>query len=99
MIFVQPRGENRMARQERHQMFRHANRPHAGATAAVRNAKRLVQIQMANVRADETRRSQTDLRVHVRAVHINLSAIRVDAGANVLDAVLEHAVCAGIGDH
>jgi hypothetical protein len=53
MIFFEPRGEHRMARQKRNEMFRHANRPDARSAAAVRNAKRLVQIQMAHVRADE----------------------------------------------
>ena len=80
-------------------MFRHANRPDAGPAAAVRNAKRLVQIQMAHVRADEAGRSQTDLRVHVRAVHINLAAVRVDDFANLADGFLEHAMRAGIRHH
>jgi hypothetical protein len=83
MICFQPRGEHRMARQKVNEMFRHANRPDAGTAAAVRNAKRLVQIQMAHVRADETGRGQTDLRVHVRAVHVNLAAVRVDDFANL----------------
>ena len=81
-----------MAGQKWNQMFRHANRPDARAAAAVRNAKRLVQIQMAHVRADEAGRGQADLRVHVRAVHIDLPAVRVDDLANLADGFLEHAV-------
>ena len=90
---------NRMARQKLDQMFRHANRPDARPAAAVRNAKRLVQVQMADVRADVRRTAQADLRVHVRTVHINLSAVGVDDFANLLDRLLEHAVRGRIGDH
>ena len=61
--------DHRMAGQKLHEMLRHANRAHARAAAAVRNAKCLVQIQMAHVRADVARAAKPDLRVHVRAVH------------------------------
>ena len=40
------------------EMFRDANRPHARAAAAVRDAEGLVQIQVANVRADVAGRRQ-----------------------------------------
>ncbi len=88
-----------MARQKLDQMFRHADRPDARPAAAVRNAKRLVQVQMAHVRADVRRPAQADLRVHVRAVHVNLSAVGVDDFANLLDRLLKHAVRGGIRDH
>ena len=81
-----------MAGQKLHEMFRHANRPDARAAAAVRNAKRLVQIQMADVRADVARAAKADLRVHVRAVHVNLAAVRVDDVADLADGFLENAV-------
>ena len=42
---------------------------------------------------------QADLRVHVRAVHVNLSAVGVDDFANLPDGVLKNAVRARIGDH
>ena len=80
-------------------MFRDANRPDARSAAAVRDAKRFVQIQMADVRADEAGAGEADLRVHVRAVHVNLAAVRVDDFANLADGRLEHAVRAGIRDH
>jgi len=80
-------------------MFRHANRSDARAAAAVRNAKGLVQIQMADVRPDEAGAGEADLRVHVRAVHVNLAAVRVDDFANLADGFLEHAVRGRIGDH
>ena len=73
-------------------MRRHADRPHAGASPAMRNRKRLVQIQMANVRADRCRAGEPDLRVHVCAIHVHLTAEPVRHGADFLYRVLEHAV-------
>ena len=69
-----------------------ADRPHAGAAAAVRNTERLVKVEVADVGADVAGRGEADLRVHIGAVHVNLSAVRVDGGADVLDRGLEHAV-------
>ena len=51
------------------------NRTHARTAAAVRDAKCLVQVQMADVRADVRRAAKSDLGVHVGAVHVNLPAM------------------------
>ena len=48
--------------------------------------ERLVQVQVADVGADRRRARQPDLRVHVRAVHVDLAAVLVDDRADVLDA-------------
>ena len=90
---------DRMAGQKFDEMFRHANRSDTRAAAAVRNAKGLVQIQMADVRADVRRPAQPDLRVQVRTVHVNLSAVGVNDFADVLDGFLKHTVRGRIGDH
>ena len=73
--------------------------PDARAAAAVRDAKCFVQIQMANVGADVARPAETDLRVHVRAVHVNLAAVLMNDLADLPDSVLEDAVRGRIGDH
>ena len=88
-----------MAGQIRRQMRGHADRPHARAAAAVRDAERLVQVQVADVGADRRRAGEPDLRVHVRAVHVDLAAVLVDDRADVLDALLEHAVRRRIRHH
>ncbi len=44
-----------MVRQMRRQMRRDADRSHAGTAAAMRNAERLVQVQMADIGADRAR--------------------------------------------
>ena len=80
-------------------MFGHPDRPHARATAAMRNAKRFVQIQMANIRAVITRTTEPNLGVHVGAIEINLAAVRVHDLANLADGWLKDAVRARIRDH
>ena len=68
-------------------------------TSTVRDAEGLVQVQMADVRADVAGAGQPHLRVHVRAVHVNLPAMGVDDFTNLLARLLEDAVGGRIGDH
>ena len=67
-----------MAGQECLQVLAHADRSNARSASAVRNAEGLVQVQMAHVRSEMARAANTDKRVEVRAVHVNLAAIFVD---------------------
>ena len=66
---------------------------------AMRNAERLVQVQVAHIRADPGRAGQPHLRVHVGAVHVDLPAGLVHRLADRADIHLEHAMRARIGDH
>ncbi len=85
--------------QERGEVGAHADRPHAGAAAAVRNAESLMQIQVRHIRTELGRTGQADQRVHIGAVHIHLPAILVDDVANGAHFGLEHAVRTRVGDH
>ena len=71
---------------------RDADRSHARTATAVRNAKSLVQIEMANIRADIARSAEADLRIHVGAVHVNLTTMRVHDFANLADGGFENTV-------
>ncbi len=84
--------DHRMRRQMRGQMLGDADGSHAGSAAAVRNAERLVEIQVAHIGADVARPAQADLRVHVGAVHVDLAAMLMHDFANLLDGGLEDAV-------
>jgi hypothetical protein len=88
-----------MTGQERGQMRGHADRTHAGAAAAVRDAEGLVQVQVADVGADVARAGEPDLRVHVGAVHVHLAAVLVHDLADLADRFLEDAVCRRVRDH
>ena len=68
------------------------DRPHARTAAPMWNAERLMEIQMTDVSADVGRPAQPDLRIHIGAVHIDLSALSMDDLAKTADAFLEHAV-------
>mmetsp|Transcript_91931 Transcript_91931/g.281295 ORF Transcript_91931/g.281295 Transcript_91931/m.281295 type:complete len:932 (-) Transcript_91931:353-3148(-) len=78
-----------VVRQVRRQVLPDADRPEARAAAAVRDAERLVQVEVAHVGADHAGGSQAQLRVHVSAVHVHLAAVVVDSLAHLLDIVLE----------
>ena len=80
-------------------MRRHPDRAHPGASPAVRNREGLVQVEVADVGPDQRRTGETDLGVHVRPVHVNLSALLVNDLADGADVILEDAVRRGIGDH
>ena len=54
---------------------------------------------MTDVCTDSTRIGQTDLCIHVGAVHVDLAALFMDQGADLADGGLEHAMRRGIGDH
>ena len=76
--------DDRVARQELREVLRDADRPHARAAAAVRDAERLVQVDVADVGADVRRAAEADLRVQVRAVEVHLPAVLVDDRADAL---------------
>ena len=88
-----------MAGQERYEVRFHADRAHAGSAAAVRNAEGLVQVEVADVGAVVAGPRQADLRIHVGAVEIDLTAMAMHDVADFADVLLEHAVRRGIGDH
>ena len=80
-------------------MLAHADRADARAATAVRDAEGLVQVDVRDVGAELARPGDADERVEVRTVEVHLAAVLVDAGADVADAFLEHAVRRGVGDH
>src|SRR5882672_6783374 len=88
-----------MTWQERLQMRPDADRAHARAAAAMRNAEGLVQIEMADIGAVIAGPRQADLRIQIGAVEIDLSAMGVNDLADLADLLLEHAMRRGVGDH
>ena len=89
----------RMAGQERNEMGSHADRSHARTAAAVRNAERLVQVDVADVGPHVGGPGEADLRVHVGPVHVDLPAALVHDLADSLHLLLEDAVGRRVGDH
>src|SRR5690242_21801146 len=73
--------------------------PDARAAAAMRDAERLVQVEMRYVRAEAARRGQPDERVEVRAIDVHLPAVRVHDATDMHDARLEYAVRRRIRHH
>ena len=67
--------------------------------AAVRNAKRLVQINMTDIRPNLRRTAQNHLRIQIRPIHVNLPAVLVNDAADFFDRFLKDTVGRGVGDH
>ena len=88
-----------VAGQERREMRLHGDRTDARAAAAVRDAERLVQVEVRDVGAELAGRREADERIQVRAVDVHLAAVRVHDLADAHDAGLEHAVRRRIRDH
>ena len=59
----------------------------------MRDAECLMQVHVADVAADVAGSGQADKRVQVGAVEIDLAAMVVDQLAQVLHALLKHAMC------
>ena len=88
-----------VARQEGGQMGLHADGTHARAAAAMGDAEGLVQVHVADVGAQFGGAHHADLGIEIGAVEIDLAAMGMDDGADVLDGGFEDAVGGGIGDH
>ena len=61
------------------------DRPDARAAAAVRDAERLVQVQVRHVGAEPARLREADERIQVGAVDVHLAAGVVQQGADLAD--------------
>ena len=85
--------------QERGEVGAHRHGADARSAAAVGDAERLVQVEVADVGAEPARPGEADERVEVGAVDVHLAAVVVDDGAQLADARLEHAVRRRVGDH
>src|SRR5690606_28756184 len=88
-----------MARQVRSEMLAHGDWSHAWSTTAMGDAEGLVQVQVAYVRTELPWAGQTDLSVHVGAIHVHLAAVLVHDIADRHDRLLEHAMRRWIGHH
>src|SRR5450756_393247 len=84
---------------ELNQMLCNGNRANARTAASVRNGECFVQIQVANVGSNAARIGQPNLSVHVSAVHINLSAMRMNNLAQFGDRRLINSVSRWISHH
>ena len=90
---------HRMPGQERCEVRLGRNRADTGASAAVRDAERLVQVEVRDVAAEVAEPREPEHRVEVGAVDVDLSPGVVHGLADVANLVLIHAVRGRVGDH
>ena len=65
----------------------------------MRRSEGLMQVEVADISADESGIGVAYLGVHIRTVHIDLSAVGVDTLAHLADSHLEDTMGGGIGNH
>ncbi len=75
---VGPRSAQRVSGQVRREMRADGDRADTGAAATVRDAERLVQVQVRHVGAEPTRLGEPEQRVEVGTVDVHLAAGVVD---------------------
>ena len=88
-----------IAGQERRQVGTHGDRSNARATATVRDAERLVEVEVAHIGTEAAGTGHADERVEVGAIDVDLPAGIVHRGTDLTDRLLEDAVRRGVGDH
>src|SRR5690606_2813922 len=80
-------------------MFLYADGTHAGTATAVRDCKCLVQVKVTNISTDESGSCESNLSIHVCAIHIDLSTVLVYYLGDFLHSLFVHSVSAGISNH
>ena len=80
-------------------MRRNGHRPDARSAPTVRDAERLVQVEVRDIATETAGLGKTEERVEVGSVDVDLAAVLVHEGAHVADALFVHAVGRGVGDH
>ncbi len=89
----------RVRREEGHQVRSHRHGADPGSTPAVGDAEGLVQVQVRDVPAELSGLGQSEERVQVRPVDVDLAPVLVDQCAHVADAFLVHPVRRGVRHH
>jgi hypothetical protein len=89
----------RIAREKRPEVVAHCHRANSWSATTVRNAERLMQVQVAHVCAEEAWFGYSNEGVQVCTVHVHLATVFVDDIADLSDSRLEHAVRRGIRNH
>ena len=92
-------GQVSVSRKKLGQVGADRDRAHARSAAAVRNAERLVQVEVRDVRTELAGRGEPDERVQVGTVDIDLATALVHDVADITDPRFEHAVGRGVRDH
>ena len=65
----------------------------------MRDTERLVQVEVRNVRANQTGLGNTYQRIHVRPIHVDLTAMLVNDLASTPDCRFKDAMSTRIGNH
>ena len=79
-----------MPRQKRCQMSRHTNGTDPWSTPSMGDTEGFVQVEVADIRPEGTRSTETHLGIEIGAVEVDLAAIPVHHLTDVADAGFKH---------
>src|SRR5215211_7011485 len=80
-------------------MCGNTHRPNTRSAATVRYAEGLMEIEMADIGAEAARSRQSEQRIEVGSIHIDLASGLMHHVAQLDDALLEDTMRGGIGHH
>src|SRR5690606_4797099 len=92
-------GGGGVAGQEGDEVLPHRHRPDTGTATAVRDAERLVEVEVGDVPAELPGLGEADQRVEVRTVDVPPPAGGLDGLAHLAHLGVEDAVRGGVGEH
>ena len=77
----------------------HTNRTNTGTAPTMRNAERLVHVEMTHVGPAGARRREAALRVQIGAVHVHLSSTFMGNARQISDSFFKNSVSGRVRDH
>ena len=77
----------------------HTNGTHARTTTTMRNGKCFMQVQVTNIRTDQTGSGKSYLCIHIRTIHVHLSAMFVNYIRDFLYCFFIDPISTRISDH
>jgi hypothetical protein len=88
-----------VTREVRSEVLLDSNGTDTRATTTVGNTEGLVEVEMADISANVTRRAETNLSVHVGTIHVDETTVLVNKLTDLLDLGLENTEGRGVSDH
>src|SRR5690606_15341450 len=91
--------DNRITRQEVDQVTGYSDWSHSRAASTLRDTEGIMQVQVTYVGSDKARTGKSYLSIHIRTVHIYLSAILVNKFTDFENGFFKYSVRRRIGNH
>ena len=88
-----------VTRQKGSQMTGNGDGTYPGAAAAMGDAKSLVEVEVANISSKATGLADPNLGIEIGTIEVDLTAVAVDHGTDITDALFKNPMGGGVSDH